>query len=186
MTATDGRHGRARPGSRTLLERERELASLWEAVDAAREQRGAVAIVEGEAGIGKTSLLEVTAARAAAAGVRVLRARGAALEREFGFGLARQLFERAVLDADENERTLLLTGAAGLSAPAIGLASLPAQPAAGDAAFAVQHGFYWLACNLAERAPLVLLIDDASGATCLRCGGFPTWRAGLTGSRWRC
>ena len=77
-----------------LLEREPELESLWSLVEAARERRGAAVIVEGEAGIGKTSLLEETAARAGESGARVLRARGAALERAFGFGIVRQLFER--------------------------------------------------------------------------------------------
>jgi predicted ATPase len=78
-----------------LLERERELASLWEVVEAGREGGGALALVEGEAGIGKTSLLAQTALRASAGGFRVLRARGTPLEREFGLGIVRQLFEPA-------------------------------------------------------------------------------------------
>lgn len=144
-----------------LLERERELEGLCGAVQAAREQRGAVVIVEGEAGIGKTSLLEDAAARAAAEGARVLRARGTSLEREFGFGIVRQLFERPVLHASEDERDASLVGAAALAAPAIGLALPEGQPAVADAGFAAQHGLYWLACNLAEQTPLLLLIDDA-------------------------
>jgi predicted ATPase len=144
-----------------LLERERELESLSDLVDDARAQRGGVAIVEGEAGIGKTSLLEETAARASANGLRVLRARGTALEHEFGFGVVRQLFERVVLQASDDERGALLAGAAGLATPALGIATSGDRPAGDAAAFAVQHGLYWFACNLAERAPLVLLVDDA-------------------------
>ena len=44
----------------------------------------------GEAGIGKSALL--AAARERAAGMRVLTAAGGSLERDFGFGVARQLF----------------------------------------------------------------------------------------------
>jgi hypothetical protein len=41
-----------------LLERDSELAELVGAVDAAREGRGGLILVSGEAGIGKTSLLQ--------------------------------------------------------------------------------------------------------------------------------
>jgi DNA-binding CsgD family transcriptional regulator len=145
-----------------LLEREGELEALWSVVEAAGQRRGAVAIVEGEAGIGKTSLLEATADRAAEQGARVLRARGAALEREFGLGIVRQLFERPLLEAGEQARAALLAGAATPAATAIGTTSPHGDPPPGtDTAFAVQHGLYWLACNLADSAPVVLLVDDA-------------------------
>ena len=42
--------------------------------------------------------------------MRVLRARGAELEREFAFGVVRQLFEPALADASEPERAELLQG----------------------------------------------------------------------------
>ena len=45
-------------------------------------------MVDGVAGVGKTSLLEATRAAAAAAGLLTLRARGAELERAFAFGVA--------------------------------------------------------------------------------------------------
>lgn len=142
------------------FERERELALLSTVVDSGRDGRGAVAIVSGEAGIGKTSLLEATAADAVDGGARVLRARGSALEREFGFGVVRQLFERALVQATEEERAVLLAGAAAPAGAAVGVSDT-ADAAGGEAAFAVHHGLYWLACNLADVAPLVLIIDDA-------------------------
>lgn len=146
-----------------LLERERELTSLWAVVEAARAQRGALVIIEGEAGIGKTSLLEETGARASDAGLRVLRARGTILEREFGFGIVRQLFERDVLAAGQDEQDAVLAGAAALASSAIGLAPQEEQSAE-RSVFAVQHGLFWLSCNLAERQPVVLLVDDAQWA----------------------
>ena len=55
-----------------LRERERELA----AIDALVERGGGVLLVEGRAGIGKTSLVEAACSRADALGQEVLRARG--------------------------------------------------------------------------------------------------------------
>lgn len=143
------------------FERARELASLRAVVESGREGRGAVAIVSGEAGIGKTSLLEATAAEAADGGARVLRARGSALEREFGFGVVRQLFERPLVQASMEERAALLAGAAAPAGAAIGVSGAADPALGGETAFAVHHGLYWLTCNLADDAPLVLVIDDA-------------------------
>jgi hypothetical protein len=53
-------------------------------------------MIEGAAGIGKSRLLEWARVRAAELGLRVLNARGAELEQGFPFGVARQLFERAI------------------------------------------------------------------------------------------
>src|SRR3954468_12859169 len=57
-----------------LIERESELAALDEIVRAAASGRGGAALIEGEAGIGKTRLMGLTRARAEAEGLRVLYA----------------------------------------------------------------------------------------------------------------
>ena len=77
-----------------LLEREAELAALDAAIDAARRGAGRLVVVEGPAGIGKSRLLAVAGHRAQERGMAVLRARGGELEREFAYGIVRQLFER--------------------------------------------------------------------------------------------
>ena len=56
------------------------------------------------------------------AGLSVLEARGAARERDFAFGVARQLFEQPVAAAGVEERQALLAGAAGLSGRLVGSA----------------------------------------------------------------
>jgi SnoaL-like domain len=76
----------------TLRERWRELA----AVEVLLERRGGVLVVEGRAGIGKTSLIEVACWRAEELGYEVLRARGSELEAGFGFGVVVQLFPMAM------------------------------------------------------------------------------------------
>ena len=48
--------------------------------------------------------------------MRVVHARGTELERDFAFGVVRQLFEPALAEASESERADLLDGAAGVAA----------------------------------------------------------------------
>jgi Rad3-related DNA helicase len=108
-----------------LLEREVELATL-EAV----LMEGGVLMVEGGAGIGKTSLLAAAAERGAELGHEVLRARGSELEAGFAFGVVRQLFERRLAVAPTGERRALLTGPA--SAATAVLAGEPAEGAGRD------------------------------------------------------
>src|SRR6266498_3116108 len=70
-----------------LLERSEELARIGSALDEARSGRGTFLVLEGPAGIGKTALLAAARTAAADGGMRVLRARGTELERDFAFGV---------------------------------------------------------------------------------------------------
>jgi hypothetical protein len=65
-------------GSERLLERDVELARLTALLAQAQAGSGAVAAIEGPAGIGKTALLEALRRQAADRGIRSLRARGLA------------------------------------------------------------------------------------------------------------
>jgi DNA-binding CsgD family transcriptional regulator len=150
----------------SLRERERELTAVEELL----EGRGRMLLIEGRAGIGKTSLVEVACSRAAELGQEVLRARGSELESGFAFGVVRQLFERRLAGADPGEREALLAGPAAAVRPlltgeiATPVAGEVAAPLAGDSSFAVLHGLYWLVVNLAARGPLLIAIDDAHWA----------------------
>jgi MoxR-like ATPase len=73
--------------------RERELA----AVEVLLERRDGVLVLEGRAGIGKTSLVEAACSRADELGHEVVRARGSELEAGFAFDVVRQLFERRAI-----------------------------------------------------------------------------------------
>jgi hypothetical protein len=147
-----------------LLEREHELATL-EAV----LMEGGVLIVEGGAGLGKTSLLAAAVERAAKAGHVVLRARGSELEAGFAFGVVRQLFERRLTLASTDERRSLLAGPASAAEPV--LIGKPGDGAVTDTSFAVLHGLYWLAANIAVARPLLITVDDTHWADLpsLRC-----------------
>src|SRR5829696_8015467 len=97
-----------------LLERSEELARIESALAEACSGRGALVVIEGPAGIGKTALLAAARTAAADSGMRVLRSRGTELERDFAFGVVRQLFEPLLAEASELERRDLLQAAAGV------------------------------------------------------------------------
>ena len=151
-----------------LLERSEELARIESALAEARSGRGTFVVVEGPAGIGKTALLAAARTAAADGGMRVLRSRGTELEREFAFGVVRQLFEPPLAEASELERAELLQAAAGVAAGFLGLPGAPAtgvSPSTGvDPSFAVLHGLYWLCANLTAQGPLCMIVDDAHWA----------------------
>ena len=139
-----------------LLERQPELAAIDSAIDRAADARGGALLIAGEAGLGKTSLLAAAAGRGRERGMRVLRARGEELERDFPWGLVVQLFAPVAREPDADE---LFAGAAGLAQGLVEGAAVP--PGASADAFPLLHGLHWLAANLSERAPLLLLLDDA-------------------------
>jgi DNA-binding CsgD family transcriptional regulator len=144
-----------------LVERERELEVIQHAVRDVSSGAGRLLVIEGPAGIGKTRLLRAARQRANDAAMHVLHARGSELERDFPYGLVRQLFEPALADASDHERRTLTSGAARPVEPLLGQGTTSPLPTVGDSAFPILHGLYWLTVNLAERHPLLLAIDDA-------------------------
>lgn len=140
-----------------LLERQDDLATIGSVV----EQGGAI-VIEGGAGIGKTSLLTAACTQAVDTGREVLSGRGSELESAFPFGVVLQLFERRLAAAPARELRAVFAGPA---AAARSLVTGHADPISGaDISFAVLHGLYWLAANLAARRPLVIAVDDAHWA----------------------
>jgi DNA-binding CsgD family transcriptional regulator len=151
-----------------LLERERELECIDAAIATARAGSGRSVVIEGPAGIGKSAVLAAARVVAEDGTTRFLRARGAELERDFAFGVVRQLFEPMLHEATAAERDDLLQGPARLAARVLGLPGAledgEAPAAAPDASFTVLHGLYWLCANLAADRLVVLSVDDAHWA----------------------
>lgn len=150
-----------------LIERDDELTRLRALVGSAVRGDGRVVLVVGEAGIGKTAILGAAREVASAAGLTALSARGGKLERDFAYGVVRQLYEPLVYGPTARHREAMGEGAARLATPVFGLsASIEGvrEVAASDAAFAANHGLYWLTATIAEREPLLLLVDDAHWA----------------------
>ncbi|MEU6058283.1 AAA family ATPase [Streptomyces sp. NPDC047097] len=144
-----------------LLEREYEIDVLSRRMTSALNGLGSLILIEGEAGVGKTRLLEEARALARAGGARTLTAYGSEMERDFAFGLVRQLLEPALVSAPAELRADWFSGAARAARPVVD-GKQGSQTSSGD--FAVLHGLYWCVANMASTQPLALLIDDAQWA----------------------
>lgn len=135
--------------SEPLLGRERELALLGDAVDAAAGQ-GSTLLLTGEPGIGKSALLAAARAMAAGAGYQVLHASGVESEMHLPFGGVHQLLlplmgQLGTLSAAHRDAVATAFGLADGERPDLFLIAEAA-----------------LACMLRERVerPLVVVVDD--------------------------
>jgi len=159
-TTMGARHGR-------LYERERELEQAAADLDAVGAGAGRVLVIEGQAGIGKSSVMGEVAGLAAERGFEIFSACGMDLERDYSYGIVRQLFEHHVHHLEPGERARLFRGAAGLAESLLLRTDPPAAAPAEtpeDRMFAALHGLYWFCAELSEDGPLLLAIDDADRA----------------------
>jgi DNA-binding CsgD family transcriptional regulator/tetratricopeptide (TPR) repeat protein len=136
-----------------------ELAVLGACARDARAGRAAAVLVHGPAGAGKTSLLDAFRAGDDCRGMTVLHAAGAAGGR--GYAAVRELFAPLDFSGVDPAEPPALRGSARWALPVLGPDGA-ADPEVD--AFAVLHGLYWLAVNLAAEAPLALVLDDAHRA----------------------
>ena len=132
-----------------LVGRDVERARLDALLDAARAGRSEVLVVRGEAGVGKTTLLDYAAGRAI--GIRVLRARGVEAESGLAFAALDELLRPVLscLDGLPERQAAALRGALALS------------EASEVDRFAVYVATLGLLATAAEKGPLLVLIDDA-------------------------
>ncbi len=126
-----------------------ERAAIGAVLDAARAGRSAVLCLEGEPGIGKTTLLE--AAERAATGFRCLRTTGVAADLELAHAALLDVLVplREHLDAVPGPQRDALSTALGWSG----------APAAGDR-YLVAAATLSLLAAAAERQPVLLVVDD--------------------------
>ncbi len=132
-----------------LRGRARECAALDAFVESARAGESRTAVLRGEAGIGKTALLDYVAARSR--GCRVIRAAGVESEMELPFAAVHQLSQPLLDGLDwlpSPQRDALRT--------AFGLSAGPPPDR-----FFVGLALLSLLSEHAETQPLVCLIDDA-------------------------
>ncbi|WP_432992641.1 BTAD domain-containing putative transcriptional regulator [Dactylosporangium sp. CA-233914] len=143
-------------GREQLVDRAREVGTLRDAVREAFDGTARFVLIEGPAGIGKSRLLTEARRITAGHGALTLTARGSQLEKEFGFGAARQLFEELLIDPARRERLL-----AGAAASATAVFDLTHEAhTRGDHTFAALHGLFWLTANAAAAQPVAIVVDD--------------------------
>lgn len=143
---------RSAPAER-LLDRTAEVGAIAAAVRSACSGSGTALLVEGSAGIGKTRLLAHACEQAGMAGMAVLTARAAEFESGYAWGVVQQLFQPAQQADDAGP---VAGDAAALAEPALTYGSRRGE----EGSFSVLHGLYWLTAGLAQRAPLLLAVDD--------------------------
>ncbi|HEY2308237.1 MAG TPA: AAA family ATPase [Streptosporangiaceae bacterium] len=132
-----------------LLGREHERHEIEQALARARSGASATLALLGEAGIGKTVLLDYAAERAA--GMRVLRARGIKSEAQIPFGSLLELLRPALamLDKIPEPQAVALAGALAL------------RRGTAQERFAVGAATLSMLAAYAEQAPVAVLVDDA-------------------------
>ena len=145
-----------------LIERDGELATLSELLEAARSGAGGLAMLEAAAGQGKTALLRALRDQSAELGLKFLVGTGSPLERDFPFGLVRQLFEAEVRGSAPDRRQRLFAGASGMAMGVFDSAPDPGE--ATDVSHAQLNGLFWFTVNLSEEQPLLIVVDDAHWA----------------------
>ncbi|MBP2476525.1 DNA-binding CsgD family transcriptional regulator [Crossiella equi] len=144
----------------TVLDRDAELAALDGLVRRVRDGGSALVVVSGPAGIGKTTLLRALRTRADAAGLPVVTGVGSELERQFAFGVVRQLVEPRLATAGAQRRERWFSGPARFARPVLEEAPGPVDALSADAFGAALHGLYWLLAGFTDHRPFLVVIDD--------------------------
>ena len=140
--------GDSAPGGLALRGRQDECAALDGLREGARAEHSGVLVIRGEAGVGKTALLDYAIA---SSGMHVVRASGVESEMELAFATLHQLCAP------------LLDRLGGLPAPqrhALGITFGLSEGAAPDRFF-VGLAVLGLLSEVAEERPLLCVIDDA-------------------------
>jgi DNA-binding CsgD family transcriptional regulator len=144
------------PVNLPLVGRSAELASLVEALHRAAEGPCQVALVEGEAGIGKTRLLEEILDRARGEGFQLFVGAAVELERDRPFGALAEAFDfrPTTADPERAEIGLLLVGDHDAAPRTISLDEAPALR------FRVIEAVLTLVERLSLSAPMVIALED--------------------------
>ena len=156
---------RPSPASSGLVGRNDELAYLEAITTRARGSATEVVVVDGEAGIGKTTLLRAWADRRMAAGDTVLMASCGPLDRSLPLDALLTALAALLRELEPGVTADILGADAAILAPLVNMATGPRPPpmlADGMMGPAVLYSaLVRMLGRLTERAPVVVLFDDA-------------------------
>jgi len=121
--------------------------------------RGGVVALQAPAGLGKTALLQAVRDRARELGFLVLSARGGVTERDFSFGVVRQLVQPLTARAGPDR-----SGPAGTVARLLADLMAGSAPWPQESPYPVLDALYRLVVNVSAAERTVLLVDDVHWA----------------------
>jgi DNA-binding NarL/FixJ family response regulator len=151
-----------------LLGRDGELQLVEDVLDAACDGNPGFVLVSGEAGIGKTRLLQELAEIAVARRCLTLEGRAAEFERELPFGVLTHALDAYLRSLDARALDRLATDRLGALAavfPSLrDLNEAVEYPISAQERFRVYQAVRELIERLAARSPLVLILDDLQWA----------------------
>jgi DNA-binding CsgD family transcriptional regulator len=126
-----------------IFHREQEMAVVTEELARAQQGQPVVLVIAGAHGMGKTTLLQAALERVRGSAV-ILHARCHEAERDFPFGVVRQLFDTMASSADNGPAGSLTTGFAGL----------------GGGQEQDLHSLYQATRSLAASKSVIIAVDD--------------------------
>lgn len=147
-----------------LLGRDRDVELIADVLRAAREGHPGFIVITGEAGIGKSSLLEELSRMADEAGCLTMGSRASDYDHELPFGVFTDALDDYLASLDTSALASLAQDRLGAVAAVFpSLASIDhavEYPATAAERFRVHRAVRELLARLAARRPLVLILDD--------------------------
>src|SRR5271166_2700059 len=166
---------RSAPASPSLVGRDDELACLEAIATRAGGGSAEVVVVDGEAGIGKTTLLRAWADRRAASGDTVLMASCGPLDRSLPLDALLTALAALLRELEPGVTADILGADAAIMAPLLNMTPGPRRPPMlADSMLGpvvLYSALVRALGRLAERAPLVIIVDDAH----LAGSALPDW-----------
>lgn len=158
-----------------LLDRDRELAHVTDALASAVVGSGSLVPICGPIGAGRSAFLRAVADLAKLSGMDVMRAVASNAERGFPFGVLRQLCEPAVAAMSDGTRGSVIAGVPESIRPLFVAGRCQADTESlVPVEHALLHGMRHLLDVLGKIRPVVVLVDDLPWADeqSLRCLGY--------------
>lgn len=140
----------------TLVDRDKEFAALEDLLIDCQHSRARVAVISGDAGIGKTALLHAFAESAVQTGALWLSARASQAEQSMPLAVLDQIFRRPELGPDLTDRAIQLLDQVALDS----VHESPARQEISASLTPVLRELWKFLHELTSRRPVIISVDD--------------------------